>query len=64
MRLVELVEAKAEAVRAREVAQILGFSVRQIPKMAAEGQIRSGLLNPVSTSECENYFASSGYLST
>jgi hypothetical protein len=64
MRLVELVEAKAVAVRAREVAHILGFSVRHIHKMAAEGQIRSGLLNPFSTSECENYFVSSGYVST
>ena len=41
MRLVELVEAKTEALRVRDVAQILGFSVQQIYKMAAEGQIPS-----------------------
>ncbi len=41
MRLVELVEAKTEALRVRDVAQILGFSVQQIYKMAAEGHIPS-----------------------
>lgn len=41
MRLVELVEAKTEALRVRDVAQILGFSVQQIYKMAAQGQIPS-----------------------
>jgi excisionase family DNA binding protein len=41
MRLVELVEAKTEALRVRDVAQILGFSVQQIYKMASEGEIPS-----------------------
>jgi excisionase family DNA binding protein len=41
MRLVEIVEARTEALRVRDVAQILGFSVQQIYKMAAQGQIPS-----------------------
>jgi len=41
MRLVEVVEAKTEALRVRDVAQILGFSVQQIYKMAAQGQMPS-----------------------
>lgn len=39
MRLVELVECRTEALRVRDVAQILGFSVQQVYRMAALGQI-------------------------
>lgn len=41
MKLIEVVEAKNEALRVRDVAQILGVSVQQIYKMAARGQIPS-----------------------
>lgn len=39
VRLIEVVEAKNEALRVRDVAQILGVSVQQIYKMAATGQM-------------------------
>jgi excisionase family DNA binding protein len=41
MTLAELVEEKTEALRVRDVARILDVSVKQIYKMAANGQIPS-----------------------
>jgi excisionase family DNA binding protein len=41
MRLVELVEKKTEALRVNDVAPILGVSIQQVYKMAANGQIPS-----------------------
>lgn len=39
MRLIEAIEEKTEALRARDIAAILGMSVQQIYKMAAKGEI-------------------------
>jgi predicted DNA-binding transcriptional regulator AlpA len=39
MTLAELVEEETEALRVRDVARILDVSVKQIYKMAANGQI-------------------------
>lgn len=41
MKLVELIEEKTEALRVRDIAQILDVSVQQVYKMAAKGQIPS-----------------------
>ena len=41
MKLVRVIEEKNEALRVRDVAQILDVSVQQIYKMAAKGQIPS-----------------------
>ncbi|WP_161571096.1 helix-turn-helix domain-containing protein [Granulicella sibirica] len=41
MKLVQLVESKNEALRVRDVAPILGVSIQQVYKMAANGQIPS-----------------------
>ena len=41
MKLIEVIEAKNEALRVRDIARILGVSVQQIYKMAAKGQIPS-----------------------
>jgi excisionase family DNA binding protein len=41
MTLAELVEEKTEALRVRDVARILDVSVKQIYKIAANGQIPS-----------------------
>lgn len=41
MSLVEIVREKQEALRVRDVAQLLGVSQQQIYKMAAKGEIPS-----------------------
>lgn len=41
MKLVELIEEKTEALRVRDIAQILDVSVQQVYKMATKGQIPS-----------------------
>ena len=41
MKLIEVIEAKNEALRVRDIARILGVSAQQIYKMAAKGQIPS-----------------------
>ena len=41
MSLVEVVKEKREALRVRDLAQILGVSSQQIYKMAASGEIPS-----------------------
>jgi excisionase family DNA binding protein len=41
MKLVELIEEKTEALRVRDIAQILDVSVQQVYKMAAKGEIPS-----------------------
>ena len=41
MSLVEIVRDKQEALRVRDVAQLLGVSSQQIYKMAAKGEIPS-----------------------
>ena len=41
MSLVEIVREKQEALRVRDVAQLLGVSPQQIYKMAAKGEIPS-----------------------
>ena len=41
MSLVEVVREKQEALRVRELAQLLGVSPQQIYKMAARGEIPS-----------------------
>lgn len=41
MKLIELIEEKTEALRVRDVAQILDVSAQQVYKMAAKGQIPS-----------------------
>ena len=41
MKLVRVIEEKNEALRVRDIAQILGVSVQQICRMAAKGQIPS-----------------------
>jgi excisionase family DNA binding protein len=41
VKLVRAIEEKNEALRVRDIAQILGVSVQQIYKLAAKGQIPS-----------------------
>ena len=41
MKLIEVIEAKNEALRVRDIARILGVSAQQIYKMAARGEIQS-----------------------
>jgi excisionase family DNA binding protein len=41
MSLVNTIESKTEALRVRDVAPILGVSIQQVYKMAANGQIPS-----------------------
>ena len=41
MSLVEILRGKQEALRVRELAQVLGVSQQQIYKMAAKGEIPS-----------------------
>ena len=41
MKLIEVIEARNEALRVRDIARILGVSGQQIYKMAARGQIPS-----------------------
>ena len=41
MTLVECIQDKNEALRVRDIAQLLGLSIQQIYKMAAAGQIPS-----------------------
>jgi excisionase family DNA binding protein len=41
VKLIEVIEAKNEALRVRDIARILGVSAQQIYKMAARGQIPS-----------------------
>ena len=41
MKLIDVIEAKNEALRVRDIARILGVSTQQIYKMAARGQIPS-----------------------
>jgi excisionase family DNA binding protein len=41
VKLVRVIEEKNEALRVRDIAQILGVSIQQIYKMAAKGQIPS-----------------------
>ena len=41
VKLIEVIEARNEALRVRDIARILGVSAQQIYKMAARGQIPS-----------------------
>ncbi len=41
MKLVEVFANKAEALKVRDVAPVLGVSIQQVYKMAASGQIPS-----------------------
>ena len=41
MKLIEVIEAKNEALRVSDIARILGVSAQQIYKMAARGEIPS-----------------------
>jgi len=41
MSLIELVKAKSEALKVRDIAPILGISIQQVYKMAANGEIPS-----------------------
>jgi excisionase family DNA binding protein len=41
VKLIDVIEAKNEALRVRDIARILGVSAQQIYKMAARGQIPS-----------------------
>lgn len=41
MRLIEAVGKKTEALRVRDIAQVLGVSKQQVYKMAAKGEIPS-----------------------
>ena len=41
MSLVELIKAKSEALKVRDIAPILGVSIQQVYKMAANGDIPS-----------------------
>ncbi len=41
VKLIEVIEARNEALRVRDIARILGVSAQQIYKMAVRGQIPS-----------------------